>query len=220
MREVKEDKFQEYITKIVSLYYHQRQKFLIGVGIIVAVIVAVIVIISSHGKENPEVQLRFTEALGLYSVNQMDQAEEKFVDFTRRFGGHYLAAKAHFYIGNIYYTHQEFDKARKEFEKAYGKMKKDPVLGPATLMAIGNCYEETQNLKKAVEIYEQVYERYKKSALGQEALIAAGRCAKDLNDLSRAEKIYQQAVKELPPGETAEQAKFQLAYIKALKEKF
>lgn len=220
MIEAKEDKFQEFITKIVSLYYHQRQKFLIGVGIIVVAIVAIIVIVSSHGKENPEVQLRFTEALGLYSVNQMEQAEEKFTDFTRRFGSHILSAKAHFYLGNIFYSRQEYDKALKEFQRAAGKLKKDPVLGPASLMAIGNCYEEMQNIKKAMEIYETVYKKYKKSALGQEALLASARCAKDLNDLQRAEKLYQQAVKELPPGETAEQAKFYLAYIKALKEKF
>ncbi len=220
MQEVKEDKFQEFITKIVSLYYHQRQKFLIGVGILVVAIVAIIVIVSGRGKENPEVQLRFTEALGLYSVNQIDQAEEKFTEFSRRFSSHILAAKAHYYIGNIHFTHQEYDKANKEFQKAYGKLKADPVLGPATLMAIGNCYEQTQNLKKALETYEQVYKKFKKTALGQEALMAAGRCAVNLNDLNRAQKIFEQAVKELPPGETAEQAKFQLAYIKASKEKF
>lgn len=220
MRHIHEDKFQQLITGIVSLYYHQRQKFLIGVGLIIAAIVAVFVIASSSGKENPEVQLRFTEALGLYSMNQLDQAEEKFVDFTRRFSGNYLAAKARFYLGNISFQKQEFDKARKEFERAYGKLKGDLILGPATLFGIGNCYEESQNLKKAAETYEQVFNRYKKSEIAAEALLGAGRCYKNLNDLTRAEKIYQKAVKELPAGETAEQAKSELAYIKALKEKF
>jgi len=220
MREIKEDKFQELITKVVSLYYHQRQKFLMGVGVIIAVIVAIILIVSGRGKENPEVQLRFTEALGLYSMNNVDQAEERFTDFSRRFGSNYLAAKAHFYLGDIAYKRQDFAKAKTEFERAYGKLKANPILGPGILFGIGNCYEEQQNLKKAAEIYEQVYVKYKKSPIGQEALIAAGRCYKTLNDYTNAERIYEKVVKDLPPGETAEQAKSELAFIKALKNKF
>jgi TolA-binding protein len=225
MREVREDKLQQYITKIVSLYYHQRQKFFIGVGAIVAVIIIVPIVFANKGKENPEVQLRFTEALGIYSMASsnpanLDQAEERFTDFTRRFGGNYLSAKAHFYLGNINYQRQEYEKARKEFERAYGKLKGDPVLGPATLFAIGNCFEEQQNFKKSAQIYEQVYDKYKKSAIAAEALISSGRCYKQLNDLVNAGRIYNKAVKDLPPGETAEQAKAELAYLKAIKDKF
>jgi TolA-binding protein len=220
MPEYKEDIFQGFITKVVSLYYHQRQKFFIGVGIIVVAIAAIIIGVSSHGKENPEVQLRFTEALGLYSMNNVDQAEQKFNDFARRYSGNYLAGKAHFYLGDIAFQKQDYAKAKTEFERAYGKLKGNPVIGPSALLGIGNCYEEQQNLKKAAETYEQVYAKYKKSALGQEALMGAGRCYKNLNDLTNAERIYQKAAKDFPPGETAEQAKSELAYIKALKNKF
>lgn len=220
MKYKSEDKFQEFITKIVSLYYHQKVKFFAIAGGIVAAIVIVIIALTSSGKENPEVQLRFTEALGVYSMGNYEQAQELFTNFTRRFGGHYLSAKAHFYLANIHYQNQEYDQARREFERAYGKLKKNPILGPASLLGIGNCYEETQNFKKAAEIYEQVYKRYPKSDLGAEALLAAGRCYINLNNLEQAKRIYQKAVKELPPGETAEQAKFQLAYINGLQNKF
>ncbi|MBS4015377.1 MAG: tetratricopeptide repeat protein [Candidatus Latescibacteria bacterium] len=224
MRHIHEDKFQEFITKIASLYYHQRQKFLIGVGVIVVAIVAIIIGVSSSGKENPEVQLRFTEALGIYSVaqvpEQFDAAEELFINFTRRFGRHYLSSKAYFYLGNISYQREDYDKARSQFEKAYGKLKNDQVLGPATLFAIGNCYEEQQNFRKAAQVYEQVYNKYRKLPLAADALIAAGRCYKTLNDFNSAERIYQKAVKELPAGEMAEQAKSELAYINAMKNKF
>ncbi|MEO0092495.1 MAG: tetratricopeptide repeat protein [candidate division WOR-3 bacterium] len=215
-----EDIFQKIITRIIYWYFHQRQKFFIAIGAIIAIIAIIVIYFATTGKENPEVQLRFTEALGLYSTQNFDAAEERFVDFSRRFSGHYLAAKAHFYLGNIYYSRQEFDKAHREFAQAYKKLKKDPVLGPATLLAIGNCYEEKQNLRKAAETYEQVFKRYSKSPLAGEALIAAGRCYKNLNDLYRAEKIYEQVVKHISPGEVVETAKAELAYIRALRNKF
>lgn len=224
MRHIHEDKFQEFITKIVSLYYHQRQKFLIGVGAIIAVIILVIVLISGQGKEHPELQLRFTEPLGIYSVaqtqEQFDAAEEKFTKFTRRFSRHYLAAKAYYYLGLISYEKQDFNKALNQFKRAYGKLKNDEVLGPATLFAIGNCYEEQQNFKKAAQVYEQVNKKYKKLPLANDAIMAAGRCYKTINDLNNAERVYKIAVKELPAGETAEQAKSELAYINAMKNKF
>lgn len=220
MKEVKEDQLQQFITKIASLYYHQRQKFLIGVGAIIAIIAIIVIVFSSHGKENPEVQLRFTEGLGLYSTNNIDQAEEKFVDFTRRYSSNYLAAKAHFYLGDIYFQKQDFQKAKSEFERAYKKLKGNPVLGPSCLFGIGNCYEEMQNTKKAAEIYESVYNKYKKSPIGVEALLAAGRCYRTLNNIAKAEMIYQKAIKELPPGQGVETAKAELAGIKAVKSKF
>ncbi|MEO0074586.1 MAG: tetratricopeptide repeat protein [candidate division WOR-3 bacterium] len=223
MAHTTEDKFQEFITKIVSLYYHQRQKFFIGIGVIIVIIVAIIISLSGRGKENPEVQLRFTEALGIYSVaqspDQLDAANEKFIEFTRRFGRHYLSAKAFFYLGNIAYQNQDFTKARSFYEKAYSRLKNNDVLGPASLFAIGNCYEEQQNYRKAALIYEQVYHKYKKFPLAADALLAAGRAYRTLNDLNNAEKIYQLAIKELPPGENAEQAKSELAYVLAMKNK-
>ena len=220
MREAKEDKLQEFVTKIASLYYHQKQRFFIGLGAIAAVIVIIVIVFSTRGKENPEVQLRFTEGLGLYSTNNVDQAEEKFIDFSRRFNSNYLAAKAHFYLGDIYFQKQDFQKAKSEFERAYKKLKGDPVLGPSCLFGIGNCYEEMQNTKKAAEIYESVYNKYKKSSIGVEALLAAGRCYRILNNIAKAEMIYQKAVKELPPGQGAEQAKAELAGIHTFKGKF
>lgn len=216
----KEDIFQRIITKILYWYFHQRQKFFIAIGAGLAVIAIVVIYFATTGKENPEVQLRFTEGLGLYSMENFDGAEERFNEFIRRFSGHYLSAKAHFYLGNIYFSRQEFDRAHREFSRAYGKLKKDPILGPATLFAIGNCYEEKQNLKKAAETYEQVFKKYKKSQLAGPALISAGRCYKNLNDLTRAEKVYEKIIKHISPGEVVETAKAELAYLKTLRNKF
>ncbi|MEO0072187.1 MAG: tetratricopeptide repeat protein [candidate division WOR-3 bacterium] len=221
--EIKTDFFQNAIAKILYLYYHHKRNFLIGVSVGVVAIVALIVGLSDRGKEHPEVQLRFTEALGIYSMAQNQEeygaAEERFLEFTRRFGRHYLAGKAYFYLGNIYYNYGDFNKAQDYFDRAHKRLKNDFVLGPGSLMGIANCYEEMQQLKKAAEIYIKVYKRYKKSQLAPEALLAAGRCYKFLGDYDRAEKIYEQALKEFEPGENAEKARAELAYLRALKNK-
>jgi TolA-binding protein len=220
----KEDKFQETITKIVKLYYRNRREFLIGLGALGILIIVLIISLSGRGKEHPEVQLRFTEALGIYSTaqtpEQFSAAEERFIEFTRRFGKHYLVGKAYFYLGNISYNQGDYEKARNYFTKAYRKLKNDPILGPASLMGIANCWEELGKLTKAAEIYLQVYEKYKKSQLAPEAILAAGRCYKLEGNYQLAEKNYARALKELPPGEAAETARAELSYIKALKNKF
>ncbi|MDW7988118.1 MAG: tetratricopeptide repeat protein, partial [candidate division WOR-3 bacterium] len=221
--DIKTDFLQNAITKLLSLYYHNKRNFLIGLGVVGAIVVALIIGLSSRGGEHPEVQLRFTEALGIYSMAQSPEeynaAEERFLEFTRRFGGHYLVGKAHFYLGNINYTRGDFKKAQEYFERAYKKLKNDLVLGPASLMGIANCFEEMQNLKKAADIYLKVYNRYKKSQLAPEALLACGRCYKLLGNYELAEKIYERALKEFEPGENAEKARAELAYIRALKNK-
>lgn len=216
----KEDKFQETITKLVSLYYREKRKFYYGIAGIVAVIVILIILFQGRGRENPEVHLRFTEALGLYSTNNFDPAIERFTELSRRFSSHPLGVKAYFYLGNIFYSTERFDEARRAFETFYKKNKKDPILSPAALLGIANASEELQELLKAGQTYEEVYKRYKKSPLAVEALFGAGRCYRNLGNYKKAEEIYETILKANPTGELAEKAKVERSFVKTLQEKF
>ncbi len=219
MKDIKEDKLEEYITKFFSFYYHNRQKFLMTVGGALAVIVLLIFVFTSRPKENPEVSVRFTEALGLYSGRQFDQAEERFLEITRRFPNQKLGIKAQFYLGNIYFHTARYDEARRAFANFYNKNKKDPILSPSALLGVANCYEEVKEYKKAAETYEQVAQKYKKSPFAPPALLSAARCYKNLANYKKAKEIYGKVIKDYPNDPAREEAKAGLSYITTLEEK-
>jgi len=219
-REIKQDWFTENITKLISLYYREKQKFYIGAGALVIIIIVLIISLSGRGRENPEIQLRFTQALGVYSMQNYQQAEQQFAEISRRYSGNYLGAKSYFYLGNIYYQTQRYNEAKQAFENFYRKVRKDPLLSPAALFGVANCQEELGDLKLAGENYFKVYQRYPKSIIAFDALLAAGRCFRNIGSLDKAEEVYNIILKKNPTGQFVEEAKTQLSFVKTLKNKF
>lgn len=219
-QEIKRDWFTETITKLIALYYREKQKFYIGAGILVAIIIILILALTGRGRENPEIQLRFTQALGVYSMQNFEQAEQQFAEIARRFSGHYLGVKSYFYLGNIYFQTQRYNEAKRSFESFYRKQRKDPLLSPAALLGLANCQEEMGELKQAATNYYKVFQQYPKSPLATDALFAAGRCYQNLGSLDKAIEIYNLILKKNPTGPFAEEAKAQLAFTQTLKNKF
>lgn len=219
--DLKEDRFQEVVEKATAFYYRDRQKFWVIVGVAAVVVVGAILVIQGRDRgSDSEAQLRFTEALGIYSQNQLQQAEEAFSGIANRYGRDYAGAKAHYYLGQIYFQTQRYEEARREFEKFLSKSKNNPVLSPAAMMGVADCEAEMGDLLKAGEHYEKVYQQYPKWPLAFDAALAAGRALADAGVLDRAEKLYEELLEKESAGERSEDLKVRLSYVKTLKEKF
>jgi TolA-binding protein len=220
-QDLKEDKFQETTEKFVAAYYRDRQKFWIGGAVVVAAIIGVILLVQSRGKGvNSQAELRLTEAVGIYSTGNMEQSEQAFKQVVGQFGNDFAGVKAHFYLGNVYYSTQRFAEAKVEFARFLGKGRGNSVLGPAAQLGVANCEEQLGNNEAAASAYDAVYRRYRKSPLAFGAMMAAGRCYRNAGELARAEAVYTELLKGKPTGESGEEVKTQLAYVQALKGKF
>jgi TolA-binding protein len=218
--DLKEDRFQVLVEKAIAAYYRDRQKFWIGAGVVVAAIVGVILLVQNSSKGvNTQAQIGFTQALGVYTQGNMEQAEQAFKDVAGRFGRDYVGAKARYYLGNVYYNTQRYAEAKAEFSKFLGRVKKDPLLSPAAQMGIANCEEQLGNLAAAAQSYETVHKKYPKSPLAFEAMMSAARCYRNANALDKAEAVYERLLKDKPEGEKGDDVKSGLAAVKALKNK-
>lgn len=220
--DLKEDRFQVFTEKAVAAYYRDPKKFWIIGGVALAAIVGIILLLQGTGNKavNAEAQLRFTEAVGIYSTGNMQQAEQAFTDIASRFGNDFAGTKARYYLGNVYYNTQRYAEAKTEFGRFLGKVKKDPLLSPAAQMGIGNCEEQLGNAPAAAEAYRAVKRRWPKSPLVFEAEMAAARAYRNGGALDKAEAVYKELLDGKPTGENAELVKVQLAFIEAQKKKF
>ncbi|MFO7638406.1 MAG: tetratricopeptide repeat protein [bacterium] len=219
--DLRPDRFQALTEKVMEFYYRDRRRFLVIVGVVVAVVVvAVFALQSRRTGPNPEAQLRFTEALGVYSQGMTQEAEEAFRNVASAFGRDPAGVRARYYLGQIYFHNQRFDEARAEFERFLKSRPNDPILAPAALVGIADCLQETGDLLKAAEHYERAWRRYPDSPLAEEAALAAGRNFALAGALDRAERLYQTLLDKEPTGELAENLKMHLSYVQTLKEKF
>ncbi len=220
-QDLKEDKFQVFTEKVATAYYRDRQKFWVIGALILVVIVGGIVLLQGRGKgTNSEAQLRFTEALGILTQGDMQNAEDAFVNLTTRVGRDHVGGKAHYYLGQIYYTSQRYEQAKEEFGKFLKRVGKDPVLSPGAMLGIANSEEELGSFLKAAEQYEKTYRTYPDWPLTLDAAMAAGRAYAKAGAFAKAEAVYRELLDKEPTGDKAENLKVQLAYVKTLQEKF
>ena len=220
-RDLKEDRFQKFVEQSMEFYYRDKQKVWIGAAAALAVIVIAILLLQNRGSgANPQSEMAFTRAVGVYSSGSFAQAETAFQDVAARFGTGFLGAKAHFYLGNIYYNTNRAPEAKKEFGIFLSRVKNDPLLSPAAQLGIGNCEEQAGDNAGAAKSYEAVWHRWPKSPLAYDAMMAAGRAYRNANDLAKAAVVYQELLKTKPEGEKGEDVKLELARVQALQKKF
>jgi TolA-binding protein len=218
-RDLKEDRFQKLVERSLEFYYRDRQKVWIGAAAVVAVIVIAILLLQNRSSgPNPQTEMAFTRAIGVYSTGNFGQAETAFKDVASR--GGFLAAKAHFYLANIYYNTGRVADAKNEFGIFLGRVKNDPLLSPGAQLGIGNCEEQMGDNAAAAKSYEAVWRRWPKSPLVYDAMMAAGRAYRNAGSFAQAEAVYQELLKTKPEGEKAEDVKVELARVQALQDKF
>jgi outer membrane protein assembly factor BamD (BamD/ComL family) len=219
--DLNEDKFQEFITSVIRAYYHQPRNFYIGGAVLVAAIVAVVLLASNKPQTNPQPNIMFDEAVLVLQDQQRpdtNSAEQILTELSRRFPSNPLGARASYYLGNINYSRGKFEEARRNFERFYSADKRDPLLSPAALMGIGNCYEELGNLDKAADAYASAYNNYSKWALADQAVLAAARCLRQKNRFRDAATILEKYIRNNPKAaaDVLTEVKLQLAYMRTL----
>jgi TolA-binding protein len=220
-QDLKEDQFQVSVEKAMEYYYRNKQKVWIGAAAVVAVIVLAILLLQNRSTGvNSQAEIAFTQALGVYSTGNLEQSEPAFKDVASRFGHDYVGAKAHFYLGDLYFNSNKTAEAKREFATFLGRVKNDPLLSPAAQMGIGNCDEQTGDNLAAAKAYEAVWRRWPKSPLAYDARMAAGRAYRNANAYDKAEAVYQELLKSKPEGEKGEEVKVELARVLALQKKF
>jgi len=220
-RDLKEDRFQKLVEQAMEFYYRDRQKVWIGAAAVVAVIVIAILLLQNRSTGvNPQAELAFTRAIGIYSTGNFAQAETAFRDVTVRYGNGFQGAKAHFYLGNVYYNTNRAVDAKKEFGLFLGRVKNDPLLSPAAQFGIGNCEEQAGDNLAAAKSYEVVWRRWPKSPLAYEAMMAAGRAYLNANQPEKSLAVYEELLKSKPEGQKGEDVKVELARVRALQKKF
>jgi TolA-binding protein len=195
--DLKEDKFQLATEKVAEAYYRDKQKFWVIGGILLVVVVGAVLLIQNRGGgTSTEAQLRFTEALGILTQGEAQQAEQAFQTVASSYGRDPVGVKAHYYLGHIFYGSQRFEEAGKEFATFLKGGSKNPVLGPGAQMGLGDVADALGDPLKAAEEYKRVHSKYPESPLAFEAMMAAGRSYTD-----------------------AEKLKVQLSYVRTLRSK-
>jgi len=218
----KEDKFLKTVEKITKAYYQNPKRFIgIAAAVVVGIVLIILFITRSGPKTSPEASLLFLEGLGRYTQNDTLGAEDIFRRLATKHFSTLEGQKAVFYLANLYYRERRFDEALKYFQKFYKSYSnRKSFLVPAALMGIGDCHVEMRDYRKAAEIYEEMFKKYKDYPLTPFALLNAARCYKELGMADKEEEMYKKIVENYPQHPLIEEAEAGLGALEVLRNKF
>jgi tol-pal system protein YbgF len=106
----------------------------------------------------------YNQALDLYYQGKLDEAEAKFKEFAEKYKNNHLYDNALFWIGQIYYTKGEYQKAIEVFQDLInkcesGEIKECNKLSDA-LLKIAYSYLKINNNEKAKFYFQKIVEKY------------------------------------------------------------
>jgi tol-pal system protein YbgF len=117
-------------------------------------------------QQTPEVL--YQQALDAMKAGDTGKARELFTKFLDQNPKHNLAANAHYWLGETYYSEKNFEQAILEFQEVIKNFpEKEKV--PAAMLKQGMAFKELGDSKSSLYIYKKLTEEYPKS---EEAKIA------------------------------------------------
>ena len=110
----------------------------------------------------------YQQGLDAMKAGEPGKARELFSKFLDQYPKHKLAANAHYWLGETYYSEKNFEQAILEFQEVIKNFpEKDKV--PAAMLKQGMAFKEMGDSKSSLYIYKKLTEEFPKS---EEAKIA------------------------------------------------
>ncbi|MBI3756211.1 MAG: tol-pal system protein YbgF, partial [Deltaproteobacteria bacterium] len=98
----------------------------------------------------PSPEALYNEAQNLFMAGRLAEAAEQFAKFIAQHPKHSLADNAQYWIGEVYYSEKDYQKAAVEFKKVFDNYPNENK-APDALLKAGFSYLELNNKDKALE---------------------------------------------------------------------
>lgn len=116
----------------------------------------------------PSPEALYNEAQNLFMGGRLSESADKFTAFITHYPKHTLADNAQYWIGEVYYSQKEYQKAIVEFKKVVDNYPNENK-APDALLKIGFSFIELNNKEKALEALKMVMEKYPASEAAAKA---------------------------------------------------
>ena len=118
----------------------------------------------------PSPEARYNEAQNLFMAGKLSESAEQFNNFIRHFPKHSLADNAQYWIGEVYYSQKDYQKAAVEFQKVVDNYPNENK-APDALLKAAFSNIELNSKERALEALKLVVERYPSSEAAARAKV-------------------------------------------------
>lgn len=207
-KQIKEDKFSLFITKLSIFFTTHWKKIVIIASAAIIVIVGIISAVQYTLWRNNQASLLLSEGLKLYEEaegstendpkaisSKYESARLKFDESYEKGGTKSTRTQALFYSAKCLYNMGKYNDAIARFKELVDKYPKS-ILAPSAKLLIAESYEQLSDdvsLRKAIEVYDEL-SKGPESFASVKALIAKARCHEKLGEKEQAITLYKAVI--------------------------
>lgn len=118
----------------------------------------------------PSPEALYNEAQNLFMAGKLSESAEQFNNFIQHFPKHSLADNAQYWIGEVYYSQKDYQKAAVEFQKVVDNYPNENK-APDALLKAAFSNVELNSKERALESLKLVVERYPSSEAAARAKV-------------------------------------------------
>lgn len=118
----------------------------------------------------PSPEALYNEAQNLFMAGKLSESAEQFNNFIQHFPKHSLADNAQYWIGEVYYSQKDYQKAAVEFQKVVDNYPSENK-APDALLKVAFSNIELNSKGKALEALNLVVEQYPSSEAAARAKV-------------------------------------------------
>ena len=197
-KKVEVNEFDETIAASKSFYEKNKKAILYGGGSVLAIIIAVLLIHQFYiTPRNQKASSALAKAEQLFMDGRYETALNGdsidnigFLDVIDQYGSTKAGNLAHMYAGICYAQQGKYEDAIKEL-KSFNDCG-DTMISPAAVGALGNCYAEIGDLKKATDYLLKAAAKADNNTLSPIFLLQAGQLFENQNQVKEALDCYEQ----------------------------
>ena len=207
-REIKEDKFLEFVLR-ASVFVRKHRTHLIG-GVLAIVLAVVGTNLALKGRETKQLEAAelLADARMAGTGGQVDEAIRLGEQIIRDFGSTRSAQEALVLLGNAYFDMERYDQAMELFQRYLKESnQEEEILRYAAWSGLAACLEEQGRYGEAGEQYRQYGDENRGSPYAAWMLLDAARCFKLSGEKGKAEAVLERILVAYPDSEVAFKAR-------------
>ena len=201
--QIQDSPLEQVLNKQEAFLLKYKKVIVGGVAAVLIIVAAVICYNNFYAQPREDkASTALAKAQKIFATGEYDKAikgdkgVQGFLAIADEFGGTDAANLAHLYAGICYAHTEKWQDAVNELDKF--STHDDAIISPASQMALGDAYANTNNIDKAIDCFKKAAKLADAAAadnanisISATALIKAGRLLESQNKADEALKIYQ-----------------------------
>lgn len=210
-KEMKEDKFIEFMAKASTFVQSYSRQLVAGVVICILIIAAAIFMKGKIARSELEAQIDLENVNILYHSGQYIECVEMYLHLIANYGSTRAGKNARCYLGNVYFYLGDIENARRYFEECLKSKPENDYLRIAAKEGIADCLMQSGDYREALD-------RFEKNALSTEDrdvlarnIYKMGLCQETLGETLLAKETFSRILSEFPESWVAVEAELAMS---------